>query len=373
MQIIEAIHDSKVETVIAVTGGGVESISRLLQVPGASRTVLEAIVPYSTRALSDWLGRQPDKFCCPETALAMATVAHRRAQQLASENTATIGIGCTAAISSDRPKAGDHRCFVALQSDFETRLLACTLAKGQRDRLSEDSLISDIIINELGLSAGLTQVADLPLRTDDVIERDQHRAVDLLAELYRKNTSHLWYSKQASFHHTPVETPKALLAGSFNPRHLGHQEMRAAAEQLLQGPVYYELTIDNADKPPLDFITIRDRISQFTDFPIALTNAPTFQQKADAFPETIFVVGVDTAARIVLPKYYDDVGGLDAALSRLRDFGCRFLVAGRREKDNFVTLSDIAIPDKFEDLFIELPESAFRRDLSSTELRSSES
>ena len=57
------------------------------------------------------------------------------------------------------------------------------------------------------------------------------------------------------------------------------------------------------------------------------------------------------------------------ALKSIRTNGCRFLVAGRVEKGVFRTLADIAIPDDFRDLFVELPERAFRVDLSSTEIR----
>ena len=39
--------------VLAVTGGGVASLTWLLTVPGASRTVLEASVPYAESALAD--------------------------------------------------------------------------------------------------------------------------------------------------------------------------------------------------------------------------------------------------------------------------------------------------------------------------------
>ena len=43
--LIDQIHDSSLSIVIAVTGGGVASVADLLLVPGASRTVLEAVVP----------------------------------------------------------------------------------------------------------------------------------------------------------------------------------------------------------------------------------------------------------------------------------------------------------------------------------------
>ena len=77
------------------------------------------------------------------------------------------------------------------------------------------------------------------------------------------------------------------------------------------------------------------------------------------------------AARIIEPRYY---GGSDAALRsalvHIRDQGCRFLVAGREIADRFQTLADLQLPAGFSDLFDEIPASAFRADISSTELRS---
>ena len=65
--------------VIAVTGGGSGAISSLLEVPGASASVLEAIVPYAATALADWLGGTPDHYCSERTARAMAMAAFERA------------------------------------------------------------------------------------------------------------------------------------------------------------------------------------------------------------------------------------------------------------------------------------------------------
>ena len=64
---------------------------------------------------------------------------------------------------------------------------------------------------------------------------------------------------------------------------------------------------------------------------MALTGAPTFHRKARLFPGTAFVIGWDTAVRLVDPRYYGD--SEDAMLGALADMwsrGCRFLVAGRQ-------------------------------------------
>lgn len=132
----------------------------------------------------------------------------------------------------------------------------------------------------------------------------------------------------------------------------------------------YELTITNADKPPLDSATIEARCRQFEDHPLWVTNAPTFVRKAELLPGVVFVVGADTAQRIVQPRFYrDDKSEMAAALDHIRRADCRFLVAGRLWEGEFQTRKEIDIPQKYLDLFETLPESEFRRDISSTELR----
>ena len=49
--LVEQIHNAPKMAVIAVSGAGAEALAWLLGVPGASRTVLEAIVPYGQRAM----------------------------------------------------------------------------------------------------------------------------------------------------------------------------------------------------------------------------------------------------------------------------------------------------------------------------------
>jgi hypothetical protein len=69
------------------------------------------------------------------------------------------------------------------------------------------------------------------------------------------------------------------------------------------------------------------------------------------------------------PRFYPGAGGLEAALGQVRAHGGRFLVAGRQHAHTFQTLSQLQIPEAHRDLFIELPEDAFRADVSSSEIR----
>ena len=69
-QLAQEVHAAGTRIVIAVTGGGSRAISALLGVPGASRSILAAVVPYAAEALIDWLGGRPDEFCSERTARA---------------------------------------------------------------------------------------------------------------------------------------------------------------------------------------------------------------------------------------------------------------------------------------------------------------
>ena len=54
--------------------------------------------------------------------------------------------------------------------------------------------------------------------------------------------------------------------------------------------------------------------------------APLYTIKAKLFPDSIFVVGYDTAIRLVDPKYYGGHVGMLLQFAELRSLGCRFLV-----------------------------------------------
>jgi hypothetical protein len=167
-------------------------------------------------------------------------------------------------------------------------------------------------------------------------------------------------------------TPGAVMPGSFNPLHAGHLGLARAASRILGTPVAFELSVTNVDKPGLDQAEVLRRLGQFEPTQVVeLTRAPTFREKARLFGGTTFVVGADTAERLVQPRYY---GGSDTAMREALDeiagHGCRFLVAGRvDDAGRFTTVSEAPIPPEYRALFSAIPEAAFRIDLSSTMLR----
>jgi hypothetical protein len=165
--------------------------------------------------------------------------------------------------------------------------------------------------------------------------------------------------------------PLALLPGSFNPLHPGHTTLAAVASARLRVPVHFELSVANVDKPGLPPEEIKKRVAQFaTVGPVWVTRAATFIEKATIFPGAAFVLGWDTAIRLIDPAYYGGTAERDSALRMMLAAGCRFVVGGRVDEAGAFRVWDRdAIADEFADLFVVLAESEFRVDVSSRALR----
>ena len=119
--------------------------------------------------------------------------------------------------------------------------------------------------------------------------------------------------------------PPVLLPGSFNPLHTGHREMMEAAGQATGQPRAFELSVTNVDKPPLEKAEILRRLAHFGPVDtVVLTRAETFQKKAALFPRNVFLLGWDTAIRLVAPRYYGGEAEMMLALSEIMAGGTKF-------------------------------------------------
>ena len=77
MNIVQQLHDSPWRG-FHVTGGGASLLTDLLTVPGASKTLLDASIPYANQAQPDLLGQAPEQASSTATARALAMAAYQR-------------------------------------------------------------------------------------------------------------------------------------------------------------------------------------------------------------------------------------------------------------------------------------------------------
>lgn len=372
---IQAIHNSATRAVIVTTGAGSQALADLLAVAGASRTLVEGLIPYSMASLVDFLGQSPEQAVAATTARLLAGRALTRGRWLEGTGSTLVGLACTAAIASDRPKRGDHRAHIALWRPERLVEYGLHLEKGARDRAGEEALVSSVILNALAEACELKGRLPLELRAGDRLESTSYEYGPLAGQLQRGEPG--WFGLRADgVMLSAAETPRMIVSGSFNPLHEGHLGLAHAAARLLgdklAGEVTFELSAANVDKPPLPPAIVLDRIAQFAGrYPVCVSNAPTYVEKARLYPGATFVVGYDTAVRIFDPKYYQDsTSQMMAALDELRQRGCHFLVAGRSDSQGvFHTLAEIAVPPAFADLFRPIPAELFHLDISSSALR----
>lgn len=365
-ELIAAIHTSGAKIVIAITGGGSSAIGKLLEVPGGSASILEAIVPYSQAALNEYLGGKPDQFCSEPTARAMAMAAWMRACLVEDADPYKfVGVGMTASLVSGTPKKGEHRIHVGVQTAWQTASYSLTLNKGARSRSEEEQLAARLLISALGEVCLKTENShQIQLLSGEKIERRIQVAEQGWTELLLGERGMVYAGERSRL--------KGVFPGAFNPLHAGHREMMAHANRRL-GKVAYEISITNVDKPPIDFIEVQNRLSGIGQRDVVLTNAPRFRDKAALLPNTTFVVGIDTLLRIADPNYYSgDQEARDKAIEHIAMVGCRFLVFGRQLKGRFCCADDVEIPADLRELCDAVPECEFHEDVSSTELRKSD-
>ena len=345
------LHASNWSGVLHVTGGGSGFLSEMLKEPGASKTILEASIPYSEKSLSELLGGPAEQACSPSTARALAMAAFEKAKSYGVVG--NFGLGCTASLATNREKKGQHRAHWAIQTDNDSFAYSATYSENRKTE--EEQLEND-------LWASLQNA---------LLSEQNQLSENIVSENIKAPQSWQSLLGEAPYRYTKSESEGLLLLpGSFNPIHQGHEEMLRIAEEISGTKGALELSIKNAEKPSLDYITLTERLSQLKQHPVWLTNTATFTEKSRLFPNSIFAVGIDTIKRIGEARFYNnDLALMNEAFKELVSNDTKFLVFGRLQNNQFESMEDLSLPGDLRSLCESVPEEIFRLDLSSTQLR----
>lgn len=377
---------------IACTGAGAGIANLIWQVPGASRLLVAYDYPYHRGVFNLLVGRDwaasGQSYCSPAAAAALAQASYLKVQQALFETggppmQSLIGVGLTAAAATARHLRGGTRFHAAVRTAAGTALVSATMDQETVGRVDGGAICDLTVLNLILQAAGLEQIAtpDAPC-----LEAAPSDCLDPVSGTWRPQP---WQPDLTGLAAAPVligldgrATPAGdkldrerhiIYPGSFNPVHFAHDANAAAIRQLTGKEPVFEISANNADKAAVDDGELARRASQMAGrWPVILArDLPRFVDKVRRYNGCSFLVGADTALRVLDPRFYP--AGADGVRETLQTFaahGAKFYVSPRLVDGQLVTCDRLPVADEFRGLFI--PVSG-RWDVSSTQLRSARS
>ena len=233
-EVIVKLHGTSHKSVLAVAGAGSGAMSWLLGVSGASRTLLETLVPYGRLSMIDLVGEEPAQYVSPRNAKDMAWACYRRGLKLLEDDSPVVGVACTATIATDYTKRGDHRACIATWDQSGVTSYNLKLDKGQRDRIGEEEVVSRLLIQAMAQAFGVEADIDIGFTDVERPEIETARHVSPVQRLLSGEVDLVMVDEGGSISASEkgAPGPMAVLPGSFNPLHDGHRQMAAVAREM---------------------------------------------------------------------------------------------------------------------------------------------
>ncbi len=154
-RLFETLRDSGKRISLVVTGGGSGAVTHCFRRAGASRVFVEAVIPYSHAALTEYLGCPPSgSSASGPVAKQLASVALERARRLHDDHADSfqpVGIALVAALPTTPRRRGRDRIHVALltQDSFHSQkrgvLWSLELTKDAYNREQAESIADEMI------------------------------------------------------------------------------------------------------------------------------------------------------------------------------------------------------------------------------------
>lgn len=300
--LIQKIHETTTKASIIVTGGGMSTAGMLGSVGGCSNTLVSFECPYATEETLRLLGaKKVDGFVTNTVARGLAVVAFKRAKAYSND---VIGIGSTSVLQRlPVERAGrEHKIIAVLQTTTKTVQVTVKIETDLTDnfdvREREEKLNSYLILNLLAEGCGLEERMNLNIPGLNITVTRIEAEFEAGERFFNGEAITLDHN----YNVVDVPSKVAVMPGSFNPAHIGHNEMAVTMEERTGRPVIWEITTNNVDKPPISFLCMKERfnsIQQFGNYLVCFTHTKYFYEKCELFKGAIFGLGMDTFIRIV--------------------------------------------------------------------------
>jgi nicotinamide mononucleotide (NMN) deamidase PncC len=357
---------------VCATGAAIDVISDLLRLPGASAKVTGGHVPYHRSQVEELMGYAPERAVSEETAVGLAQASYLAAQRIAvlsgefggSQSPQVIGLGITGAVATSRERRGLDHVWIAVRtlSGIKTGHFVFDKGAHENARAAQNELAGVIALNALAAEVGASQHTGTLL---DKVKAERGEVSERGLSLSACSRPLLGCEEPLLI--TPdgeVESLASLRSdevliypGSFRSFHCGHDLAALNACRVSGKRVVFEISAVNADKAPIEAREISRRVEQFYGrHPVIVTpDSPLFVDKSRAYPKGMgFVVGYDTAERLLDPRFYRDEKHLAESLATFRERGNTFYVIGRASKGEYKTILDLPGYEENRDLFRQL-------------------